>query len=88
MLVGYENGESSMDYVVRTLDLNGKLRKERFMFYSVRILDKNGVLKKVVKEKLLSQKYWESFLNKTDRKRKAKRRFNEHFRSNSNPSLV
>ena len=49
MLVGYENGESSMDYVVRTLDLNGKLRKERFMFYSVRILDKNEILKKVVK---------------------------------------
>ena len=44
-----------MDYVIRTLDVNGKLRKERFMFYSVRILDKNGILKKVVKEKLLSQ---------------------------------
>ena len=52
------------------------------MFYSVRILDKNGILKRVVKEKLLSQKYWESFSNKTDRKRKAKRSFNERFRSN------
>jgi len=88
MLVGYENGESSMDYVVRALDLNGKLRKERFMFYSVRILDNNRILKKVVKEKLLSQKYWESFSNKTGRKHKAKRSFNAHFKSNSDPSLV
>ena len=53
-----------MDYVIRTLDVNGKLRKERFMFYPVRILDKNGILKKVVKEKLLNQKHWESFPNK------------------------
>ena len=77
-----------MDYVIRFLDVNGKLRKERFMFYSVRILDKNGILKKVVKEKLLSQKYWESFTNKTGRKHKAKRNFNAHCRSNSDPSLV
>ena len=76
-----------MDYVIRFLDINGKLRKERFMFYSVRILDKNGILKKVVKEKLLSQKHWESFLNKTCRKRKAKRSFNAHFKSNNDPSL-
>jgi len=46
-----------MDYAIRNLDVNGKLRKERFMFFSVRILDKNEILKKVVKEKLLSQKY-------------------------------
>ena len=77
-----------MDYVFRTLDVNGKLRNERFMFYSVRILDKNGILKKVVKEKLLSQKHWESFSNKTSRKRKAKRIFNAHFKSNSDPRLV
>ena len=77
-----------MDYVIRTLDVNGKLRKERFIFYSARILDENGILKKVVKEKLLSQKYWESFSNKTDRKRKAKRSFNAHLKSNSDPSLV
>ena len=64
------------------------LSPEPLMFYSVRILDKNGILKKVVKEKLLSQKHWKSFSNKTDRKRKAKRGFNEHFRSNSDPSLV
>ena len=57
-----------MDYVIRTLDVNGKLRKERFMFYSVRILDKNGILKKVVKEKLLNQKHWESFSNKNRHK--------------------
>ena len=77
-----------MDYVIRTLDVNGKLRKERFVFCSVRILDKNGILKKVVKEKLLSQKHSGSFSNKTGRKHKAKRSFNAHFKSNSNPSLV
>ena len=77
-----------MDYVIRFLDVNGKLRKERFTFYSVRILDENVILKKVVKEKLLSQKHWESFSNKTGRKRKAKRSFNAHFKSNSDQSLV
>ena len=77
-----------MDYVIRTLDINGKLRKERLMFYSVRILDKNGILKRVVKEKLLSQKYWESFSNKTGRKHKAKRCFNAHFKSNYDSSLI
>ena len=77
-----------MDYVIRILDANGKLRKERFIFYSARILDVKGILKKVVKEKLLSQKHWESFSNKTGRKRKAKRSFNAHFKSNSDPSLV
>ena len=77
-----------MDYVIRTLDVNGKLRKERFIFYSARILDENGILKKVVKEKLLSQKHWELFSNKTGRKRKAKRSFNAHFKSNSDQSLV
>ena len=50
-----------MDYVIRFLDVNGKLRKERFMFYSDRILYKKGILEKVVKEKLLKQKNWESF---------------------------
>ena len=64
------------------------LSPEPLMFYSVRILDKNGILKKVVKEKLLSQKHWESFSNKTGRKHKAKRSFNVHFKSNSDPSLV
>ena len=77
-----------MDYVIRTLDINGKLRKERLMFYSVRVLDKNGILKRVVKEKLLGQKHWESFSNKKDRKHKVKGSFNERFRSNSDPSLV
>ena len=64
------------------------LSPEPLMFYSVRILDKNGILKKVVKEKLLSQKHWESFSDKTGRKHKAKRSFNAHFKSNSDPSLV
>ena len=77
-----------MDYVVRTLDINGKLRKERFMFYSVRILDKNGLLKKIVKEKILSQKYWDSFSNKKENKRKAKRVFNAVCSSNSDSSLL
>ena len=70
-----------MDYVIRTLDINGKLKKERLMFYSVRILDKSGILKKVVKEKLLSEKYWESFSNKLDSKGKVKK--NVDFRSNA-----
>ena len=77
-----------MDNVIRTLDINGNLRKERLVFYSVRILDKHGILKRVVKEKLLSQKHWESFSNKTDRKRKVKGSFNAHFKLNSDPSLV
>ena len=75
-----------MNYIVRTLDRNGKLRKERFMFHSVRILDKNGLLKKVIKEKMLSQKYWELILNKKDNKRKAKRVFNPTCSSNSDLS--
>ena len=77
-----------MNYVVRTLDINGKLREEKFMFYSVRILDKDGILKKVLNKKLLSQKYWESFSNKTVRVRKAKRNFNENFRSNRESSVL
>ena len=76
-----------MDYVIRTLYINGKLRKERFMFYSVRILDKSGFLKKVVKEKLLSQKYWETFSNKKGNKRKAQRVFNAVCSSSSDSSL-
>ena len=63
------------------------LSPEPLMFYSVRILDKNGILKKVVKEKLLSQKHWKSLSNKTGIKHKAKRSFNARFKSNSNPSL-
>ena len=77
-----------MHYVVRTLDINGKLRKERIMFYSVRILDKNRLLEKVVKEKILSQKYWGSFFFKKDNKRKAKRVFNAVCSSNSDTSLL
>ena len=46
-----------MVYVVRTLDSNGRLRKERTMFYAVRVLDKNGILKKVIKGKLLGQRH-------------------------------
>ena len=77
-----------MDYVIRTLDVNGRLNKERLMFYSVRILDQNGILKKVVKEKLLSQRYWESFENKTDNKCNVKISFNKNFSSTINRSLA
>lgn len=65
-----------------------KIEKGGIHVFLVRILDKNGILKKVVKEKLLSQKHWESFSNKTGRKHKAKRSFNAHFKSNSDQSLV
>ena len=58
------------------------------MFYSVRILDKNGLLKKIVKEKILSQKYWDSFSNKKENKRKVKRVFNAVCSSNSDSSLL
>ena len=50
-----------MDCVVRIIDSNGKLKKERIMFYAVRILDNKGKLKKVVKSKLLSQRHWKGF---------------------------
>ena len=50
-----------MFYVVRLLDSNGRLKKERIMFHSVRILDSNGKLKKVIKSKLLSQRHWKDF---------------------------
>ena len=76
-----------MDYVIRALDSNGKLRKERFMFYSVRILDKNGILKRVVKEKILSKKHWESFSDKTANKTKSKSNFNQNIRSNTSSNL-
>ena len=65
-----------------------KIEKGGVHVFLVRILDKNVILKKVVKEKLLSQKHWESFSNKTGIKRKAKRSFNAHFKSNSDPCLV
>ena len=45
-----------MDYVIRTLDVNGKLRKERFMFYSVRILDKKRDSEKGSKRKITESK--------------------------------
>ena len=50
-----------MNYVVRILDNNGKLRKERIMFYAVRILDDDGSLKKVIKSKILSRRHWKEF---------------------------
>ena len=72
-----------MDYVVRILDSNGKLKKERIMFYAVRILDNNGKLKKVVKSKLLSQKHWKRFPDYLKTKRKKKNDFNAYGKAKS-----
>ena len=65
-----------MNYVVRILDLNGKLKKERIMFNAVRILDSKGNLKKVIKSKILSQKHWEGFSDYLKTKHKRKNKFN------------
>jgi len=65
-----------MDYVVRILDNNGKLKKERIMLYAVRILDNNGKLKKVVKSKLLSHRHWKEFSSNLKTKRKSQNSFN------------
>ena len=72
-----------MDCVVRILDSNGKLKKERIMFYAVRILDKNGKLKKVVKSKLLSQRHWKGFPNYMKIKHKGKNDFNVYRKAKS-----
>jgi len=77
-----------MVYVVRTLDSNGRLRKERTMFYAVRVLDKNGILKKVIKSKLLGQRHWNSFPNKLKTKRKERNNFNTHGKAKDHCSLV
>ena len=45
-----------MDYVIRILDANGKLRNERFMFHSVRILDKKRDSEKGSKRKITESK--------------------------------
>lgn len=72
-----------MTYVVRILDSNGKLKKERVMFYSVRILDDNGNLKKVIKSKLLSQRHWKVFPGSLKTKRKKKHNFNAYSKAKS-----
>ena len=72
-----------MDYVVRILDSNGKLKKERIMFYAVRILDNNGNLKKVVKSKLLSQRHWKQFPDYLKTKRKGGKDFNAYGKAKS-----
>ena len=69
-----------MDYVVRILDSDGKLKKERIMFYAVRILDSNGNLKKVVKSKLLSRRHWKVYPEYFQKKRKRKNNFNSYSR--------
>ena len=77
-----------MDYVVRILDSNGKLKKERIMFYAVRILDNNGKLKKVVKSKLLSQRHWKQFPDYLKTKRKSQNDFNTYGKAKSNCGSV
>ena len=77
-----------MDYVVRILDSNGKLKKERIMFYAVRILDNNGKLKKVVKSKLLSQRHWKQFPVYLKTKRKSQNGFNTYGKAKSNCGSV
>ena len=41
-----------MDYVIRVMDFNGKLRKERFTFVSPRVLGKKEIFKKILREKI------------------------------------
>ena len=65
-----------MNYVVRILDLNGRLKKERIMFNAVRILDSKGNLKKIIRSKILSQKHWEGFSNYLKTKHKKINKFN------------
>lgn len=67
-----------MYYVIRVLDSNGKLEKERIMFHSVRILDNNGKLKKVIKSKMLSQRHWKEFPDYLKTNRKGKSNFNTY----------
>ena len=65
-----------MNYVVRILDGNGKLRKERIMFYAVRILDNDGSLKKTIKSKILSQRHWKEFPKNLKTKGKKRNPYN------------
>ena len=67
-----------MNYVVRILDSNGELGKERIMFNAVRILDNNGNLKKVIKSKILSQRHWKEFPDYLKTKRRSKNNFNAY----------
>ena len=77
-----------MDYVVRILDINGKLKKERIMFYAVRILDNDGKLKNIVKSKLLSQRHWQQFPEYLKTKGKRKNIFNTYFENNNGRTSV
>ena len=62
-----------MDYVIRVMDFNGKLRKERFTLASVRVLDKKEILKK-----MFSQNFFYSLPNKVDGKYVARKCFDEN----------
>ena len=77
-----------MNYVVRILDINGKLRRERIMFNEVRILDNNGNLKKVIKSKILSKRYWKQFPKTLKKKGIRKNTFNIHDYNQKSLDLV
>ena len=53
-----------MDYVIRVMDFNGKLRKERFTLASPRVLGKKEIFKKILREKIFRQNFFYSFSNK------------------------
>ena len=77
-----------MNYVVRILDINGKLGRERIMFNEVRILDNNGNLKKVIKSKILSKQYWKQFPETLKKKGIRKNTFNTHDNNQKSLELV
>ena len=77
-----------MNYVVRVLDGNGKLRKERIMFYAVRILNHDGSLKKVIKSKILSQRHWREFPKNLKAKGKGKNMFNTFVKTKNKYALT
>ncbi len=62
-----------MDYVIRVMDFNGKLRKERFTVASARVLHKKEILKK-----MFSQNLFYSLSNKVDGKYVARKCFDEN----------
>ena len=77
-----------MNYVVRILDINGKLQRERIMFNEVRILDNNGNLKKVIKSKILSKRYWQQFPETFKKRGVRKSTFNVYDCNKKNLDLV
>jgi hypothetical protein len=54
-----------LEYVIRILDHEGKLKKERFIFSSECVLDKKIIFKKLLKENIRGRKLSGSFFNKS-----------------------